>query len=285
MKLVLAFRLYLEQLGYSKSSLNMLPTCLKEFLLYFDLNLDSSSIYSLQSKEIKLYYSYLQERPNKRRPGGLSERFIAHHIYALKLFFHWQLELGNIDHNPVHSLHLPSPKSTPKTILTTCEIKKLYTNCETHFERAILSLCYGCGLRRSEAIKLNIEDVHLRINMLYVRHGKNNKRRAVPLSESVKKDLENYAINERRPNKDEKGFLCNSLGNRTSGSTIYKRFKALLILANIQKDCPLHSLRHSIATHLLENGLHVEFVRDFLGHKHLESTQVYTHSISPIQEI
>jgi integrase/recombinase XerD len=265
------FRMHLERLGYSQSSVQMLPTCLKEFLEYTAKETDK-----IQPADITHYYHYLQERPNKRRPGGLSECFINHHIYSLKLFFAWQLESGKINENPISILTFPSPKSRPREVLTILEIKQLYKACETYRERAVLSLFYGCVLRRSEGVKLNLKDVHFRNNLLYVREGKGNKRRAVPMSEAVKNDLWHYVINERLAGATELAFMTNKHGNRTSGSTLNRLLKDLLRYAEIDIEASLHSLRHSIATHLLEGGLSVEYVRDFLGHKHLESTQLYT---------
>ena len=265
------FRIHLERLGYSKSSVRMLPNCVKEFL-----ELTSKSIHQIQPKDITDYYQHLQERPNKRRSGGLSESFIHHHIYSLKLFFGWQQEKGAIHENPISALAFPSPKSKAREVLTAHEIKALYEVCENHKEKAVLSLFYGCGLRRSEGEKLDLKDIHFRSNLLYVREGKGSKRRAVPLSEKVKQDLKNYALKERYPKGNETAFIINKKGSRTTGDSYNKILKTILERTTIKKEITLHCLRHSIATHLLESGLSVEYVRDFLGHKHLESTQIYT---------
>lgn len=271
MQEVQQFKIHLERLGYSKTSINMLPNCLKEFLQF-----TAKSVHQIRSKDITNYHQYLQERPNKRRAGGLSESFINHHIYSLKLFFGWQEEKGNITANPISSLEFPRPKSKAREILTKEEIQILYNACETLKEKATLSVFYGCGLRRSEGEKLNLKDIHFRSNLLYVREGKGNKRRAVPLSPQVKTDLWKYATKERYSKENEPAFICNRIGKRTTGSSYNKILKTLLERTSIKKEITLHCLRHSIATHLLESGLSVEYVRDFLGHKHLESTQIYT---------
>ena len=139
-----------------------------------------------------------------------------------------------------------------------------------------MSLFYGCGLRRSEGEKLDIRDVHFSQNLLYVKSGKGGKRRAVPLSEKVKNDFQCYAVKERFAKHQETAFITSQLGKRTSGDSFNRQFKKLVARAKIGKEVSLHSLRHSIATHLLESGLSVEYVRDFLGHQNLETTQVYT---------
>ena len=271
MQEVTAFRIHLERLGYSKTSINMLPNCVRSFLEYTD-----KEAAPIQSADITGFYNYLQERPNKRKSGGLSESYINHHMYALKLFFAWQEEKGAITESPISTLEFKSPKSKPREILSLEEVKALYESCQNYKERAVLSLYYGCGLRRTEGEKLNLKDIHFRSNLLYVREGKGNKRRAVPLSEKVKEDLKNYAFKERNPKGNENAFITNKIGKRTSGDSYNNILKKLLERTQIKKEITLHCLRHSIATHLLESGLSVEYVRDFLGHKHLESTQIYT---------
>lgn len=271
MKEVTAFKTHLERLGYSKTSINMLPNCVRSFLEYTD-----KEVLQTQITDITHFYNHLQERPNKRKSGGLSESYIHHHVYALKLFFAWQEEKGGIATNPISSLEFPSPKGKPREILSLEEVKDLFNACETLKEKAMLCVFYGCGLRRSEGEKLNLKDIHFRSNLLYVREGKGSKRRVVPLSEKVKEDLKNYALKERNLKGDESAFITNKIGKRTSGNSYNNILKVLLERTGIKKGITLHCLRHSIATHLLESGLPVEYVRDFLGHKHLESTQIYT---------
>src|SRR5690606_36934377 len=111
-----------------------------------------------------------------------SESHINHHIFALKTFFKWLETSGKIEMNPISGLAFPSPKTNPREILSQDEIRKLYDTCETYRERAILSMYYGCGLRRSEGIKLDLKDVHFRTGLLYVRGGKGARRRVVPMS-------------------------------------------------------------------------------------------------------
>lgn len=269
--IVKQFRIHLERLGYSKSSIYMLPNCLKEFLQF-----TAKEVQQIETKDITNYHQYLQERPRKRGSGGLSESYITHHIYSLKLFFGWQQEKGAITENPISSLEFKAPVSKPREILTQEEIKLLFEVSESLKERAVIALFYGCGIRRSEGEKLNLKDIHFRSNILYVRAGKGNKRRAVPLSPQVKIELWNYATKQREVRDNEPAFITNRMKKRATGSSYNKTLKNILERTGIKKEITLHCLRHSIATHLLESGLPVEYVRDFLGHKHLESTQIYT---------
>jgi len=147
-------------------------------------------------------------------------------------------------------------------------------------ERVILSLFYGCGLRRSEGELLNLKDVSFKSGLLYIRKGKGGKRRAVPMSEKVIEDIKIYVEQERKWTVKSDALVFNKRGNRMSGDSYSRLLKELLKKAEMTNQITLHSLRHSIASHLLERGLSVEYVRDFLGHKHLESTQIYTHNKS-----
>lgn len=277
------FKTQLERLGYSKSSQHMLPSCIAEFLGC----LEEKGVYELCQIEpihIQEHYEYLSTRPNKRRPGGLSSVMINHHIYAIRLFLSFMEQTVEITENPISGLLFPRPESKPREILTVKEIKQLYEVAESYREKAILGIYYGCGLRRSEGVALNIKDISFKSSLLYVREGKGKKRRVVPINEKVKEDFMNYYYTERslyttkRTGKpvNVQAFILSSQGNRMSASTCNLLIKELVERAGVEREISLHSLRHSIATHLLNNGLSIEYVRDFLGHKHLESTQLYT---------
>jgi len=172
------------------------------------------------------------------------------------------------------------PKYNRREPLTKEDIHQLFETASTPKETAMLHLFYSCGLRRSEAVELNIRDVHFKSCLLYVRNGKGHKRRAIPMTEKVSEDLENYYLQERsdshRKAKDTEAFILNHNGQRLSGDSYNKKIKVIVEKSAIEKLCTLHHLRHSIATHLLENGLSLENVRDFLGHSYLEATQIYT---------
>jgi integrase/recombinase XerD len=248
----------------------MLPNCLADFL-----GQGHRQIKNITSEDILCYYRHLQERPNKRRNGGLSESYINHHIYALKLFFAWQIEINAIKIDPISSLEFTSPSKAKRETLSQKEIKTLYEVTENHKEKALLSIFYGCGLRRTEGEQLDINDIHFTKKLLYVRKGKNSKRRVVPMSKKVRDNLGDYLYYERPVSLKTNAVFINNNGTRNKGDGFNLTLKRLLERAGIAKEVTLHGLRHSIAQHLLESGLSVEYVRDFLGHKHLESTQIY----------
>ncbi|BDD05641.1 tyrosine-type recombinase/integrase [Aureibacter tunicatorum] len=266
----LYFQTHLTNLGYSKSTLRMLPACINAFLSF-----TQKKIHDINPEDIQSFHNHLQERPNKKRFGGLSDSYIQHHIYAMRLFFQWKIDSGELNSNPISGLHFPSPQQSKKEILTQQEVKQLYNYCHSLQERALLSVFYGCGLRRSEGEALDLRDLHFVKQMLYVRSGKNGRWRAVPMSDKVTEDLERYSLYSRIP-KGTNAFFCNSRGQRMSGVSMNRMLHKILDRAGIRKKISLHHLRHSIASHLLENGLSAEYVRNFLGHKHLDTTQIYT---------
>ena len=149
-------------------------------------------------------------------------------------------------------------------------------------DRAMLAVYYGCGLRRSEGISLDVSDVLIKEKLLYVQKGKGYRERYVPMSEAVKESLENY-INVARSSflscelMKQQALLLSFRGRRMDGNSLIMRLKALVKGASINKAVGLHTLRHSIATHLLQSGMRLESVSRFLGHQSLESTQIYTH--------
>lgn len=264
------YKIHLQQLGYGKSSVNMLPACVLDFLKYTN----TTEAKQITQEQIQSYYEYLQNRPHKRKSTALSETFINHNIYALKVFFNWLEQTGQIKYNPISNLKFKRPKVNTREPLSKEEITKLFESATTAKETAVLHLFYSCGLRRTEAENLNTSDIHFGNSLLYVREGKGAKRRVIPINATVKKDLENYFVNAREKINGDV-FMFNRNKIRMKGEQYNRVLKTILQRAEINKEITLHHLRHSIATHLLENGLSIEFVRDFLGHSHLEATQIY----------
>ncbi len=267
-----SFARYLRTIGYGPSSQNMMNFALSELLDYYP------DIATISKRDIENYATYLSGRPNRKRSGGLSSSMLRQYLYGLKVFFSWCEQTGRIRLNPMSGYVLPEVESSVRAILSEQEIRRLYEVCESYQDRALLGLFYGCGLRRSEGEKLNAMDIHFREGLLYIRKGKGGKRRVIPLSRAVRHDLVNYYREERGHHPDQRAFMLNGWGLRMKGNTYNDRLKQLVSKAGIGKAVSLHSLRHSIATHLLNKGLRLEQVRDFLGHAHLETTQLYTHA-------
>jgi integrase/recombinase XerD len=177
-----------------------------------------------------------------------------------------------------------------KTIFTKAEIKALYSACDGDVlgirDRVMLAVYYGCGLRRNEGVNLDTGDILPGKNLLFVRKGKNYKERYVPLTEAVKEDILNY-LDYARPvliKKQTSSLFLNSRGERITASMLAERLKKLKCRARIDKAAGLHTLRHSIATHLLQSGMKLAQIKRFLGHSSLESTQIYTHIVNETNE-
>jgi integrase/recombinase XerD len=264
------YRKELQTLGYSKSVSESYPKYVKYFLEF-----TLETLQNISEDHIKIYHEYLQEKPNQRRKGVLSPSYIHSQEIGIKLFFDYLERIDQIKQNPF-TLKLKSPKNKIRNILSKEEIKILYKHCESLEETVILHLCYGCGLRRNEAQNLNAKDIHFEQKMLYVRKGKGKKRRVIPITEAITEDLRLYETENSIC--QEEAFLINNQGKRMTGGRIYTIFKNMLKRSPFggQGAFCLHSLRHSIATHLLENDMSIEMVRDFLGHSQLSTTQIYT---------
>jgi integrase/recombinase XerD len=268
------FRKELQNLGYSKGVINNYPKYAQNLLHY-----TKTEAITITENQIKEYYQYLQTKPNQRRKGSISPSHIHSNLLAIRLFYDYLQRIGKIKRNP-YTLKIKSPISNQRNILTQEEIKLLYKTAQNLEETILLHLCYGCGLRRSEAQDLNVKDVNFEQKLLFVRKGKGKKRRVIPLTEKITTDLQDYCKqNQWYRNENEESFLINKQGNRITGTSLYETFKKLLQKTKINtsdKNICLHSLRHSIATHLLENEMSIEMVRNFLGHQNLKTTQIYT---------
>jgi len=243
MQILQELKHYLDSLGYQKSTKSMIVNGVKEYLTFTDY--ENNLRLTTTAEAIKTYHKHLQLRPNKRTGGGLSESYINHQVYSLKVFFEWLVTLEQIEFNPMAELSFKSPSKKPRKILSIAEVKELYKVSETYLERAVLGLYYGCGLRRSEGIDLQISDIHFSKGFLYVESGKFNKRRTIPLSTQVKEDLKNYLVLERdAPYLTH--YLLNQNHEKISGDTCNKLLKKLLLKADLETNISLHNLRHSI---------------------------------------
>jgi integrase/recombinase XerD len=267
--------LYLQAVGYQKGSQQGIKGGVKAFLFW----LESKSIYQLQAirrSTIKDYQEYLENRPNKVFKGGLSSKMIRDYLWSVSLLLKLQEQQNRLDKNPMSGYVLPKVESEKRAILTLLEITRLYEACSSLKERCILHVYYGLGLRRSEGEALNLKDIDYKNGWLFVRKGKGGKTRNIPLTAAIQSDLKDYVLNHR-PRVHETALFLNTLHKRYRGASALKLVKKLIEKANIDKKIDLHCLRHSITTHLIQQGMPIEQVRDYLGHAHLESTQNYIH--------
>ncbi|PKV49594.1 integrase/recombinase XerD [Aquimarina sp. MAR_2010_214] len=288
-KILEDFEQWLDILGYNEKAVYYTPIFIQEFFYWLEQR-DIQRLEQITIDTVKSYYKYLNERSNQRRDGGLSKAYLNKHQNALRKFREYLKKQGGIAFK-IH-LRLEKRESAIKDVLTQSEIKQLfevtsYSSKHRHTrirDRAILVALYSCGLRRTEATSLDIGDILFDARRVFVRQGKNYKERYVPINTYNLQILEDY-IFEARPiytgSKATEALFINKYGNRLHGQDMGRRLHHLLTLIDNEilreKHITPHCLRHSIATHLLQQGMKIEDIQQFLGHSSLKSTQVYTH--------
>jgi integrase/recombinase XerD len=288
-----SFGAWLSLVGYSSKTAYLLPLHVREFFYYLEQQ-NIKQIQNVHPEQIKTYYQNLKYRSNKRQEGGLSPAHINKHKQALQNFFEYLRQSGRADIPMVELKRLTSEKKHIH-VLSTDDIKQLYQvsyNSEARSskeelgerDRAMLTVFYGAGLRRNEGRSLNIRDINFDQGLLHVKKGKGNKERFVPLTKSNLKHLENYIYNSRYVLLDgskSEALFISQRGVRMNDMSLNNRLHHLVYKTEnpelIEKNPSLHTLRHSIATHLLQNGMKLEHIGKFLGHSSLDSTQIYTH--------
>ena len=275
-----------KRMGYSLHSCRSMQLALEEFMQWTEIK-GVADIKYIEPYEIQNYYYHISERPSKGLNGGtLSPKTTWGMMHDISQFYSMLQSDGDIQINPCSTIKVIYPKDyIEREILTQDEITSLYKHCITAKERAILSLGYGCGMRVGEIETMKIEDVKLKDKIMIIPKGKGNKRRVIPMSPGVVKDLADYYYQEYQElakgkdyNEKDQAFMLNNRGGRMKEYTFNKDLKRIIERAEIKdKTLSMHCLRHSIASHLIEQGVTVDQVRLFLGHSQLETTQTYTH--------
>lgn len=290
-----SFREWLETLGYAQPTVYALPLHIRE-LFYWLEQQGCTQIQQITIPKIKEHYENLKMRSNQRRGGGLSNNYLNKHLQAFYKFMEYLRQSGRLQ-LPYLEIEREESNEKPIQILSVEEIKELYRCTEGYNEgtrlepfnardRAMLSVFYGCGLRRNEGYHLDLSDINFDRQVLHVRKGKGYKERFVPFNKTNAQLLQEWVYDWRpRLVKDrgEEAFFVNQKGVRMSGQAKAIRIRILQQRSDdieLQaKEVTLHTLRHSIATHLLTAGMNLEKISRFLGHSSLESTQIYTHLI------
>lgn len=287
-RLVRALGEWLAALGYAGSTAYQVPRHAADFLGW----LEAAGVTDhrrIEASTVMSYLGYVAERPNRRRGGGLARGYVEKHRQALRLLarYLWESRQGGfaVPATPRGGVLDREPPAV--AVLRRAEVEALYAACdETPLglrDRAMLAVYYGCGLRRSEGVAVDVSDLDLAGEALYVRAGKNYTERTVPLAYGALRDVRAY-LDEARPllaGPDEEALLVSVRGGRIGGQSLLARLRRLVALA-LPGRAPvpsvgLHTLRHSVATHLLQAGMPMEEIAAFLGHRSLESTQRYTH--------
>jgi site-specific recombinase XerD len=295
------FLSWLRTLGYSEATITTRKRNIKEFLLY----LERSGISAMDQDAgdtTKGFVRYLRRRENKLSGSGLMNASINVGISSVNKFFDYLRQSGNVILIP-DNLQYMEEQYKPRVVLTLQEINALYeaTYMQKWFaraetkeyqkaiqqrDRAMLGVYYGCGLRKSEGTDLTVSDILTERKLVFVRKGKGCKERYVPVTGSNLYYLTEYLQDGRnllltKFQDSTEAFFINQSGEMCSDQALSARLDRLVKNSESpglqSKNPSLHTLRHSIATHLLQSGMEIEMIQKFLGHASLESTQIYTH--------
>lgn len=250
---------------------------LEDYVAFLKEKEDLASLNQVARGQIIQYLMTLKQK-------GRASTTLARHIASVRSFHQFLLREKKTDQDP--SVHVETPKTERKLpkVLSMQEVEALLNAPDptTAFglrDQAMLEVLYATGLRVSELVQLNIGDAHL--TMGFVRCiGKGNKERIIPLGKVAAGSLERYLAKGRGAllkRKQSDALFLNHHGGRLSRQGFWKILKKLAVQANIAKELTPHTLRHSFATHLLENGADLRAVQEMLGHVDISTTQIYTH--------
>ncbi|WP_173916239.1 site-specific tyrosine recombinase XerD [Halobacillus sp. Marseille-Q1614] len=274
---------------------------LEDFFHYLTVErgLSANTIQSYK-RDLTQYQLFLVESENVEDWDQISRAHIMKYLYALndkgrsaatvarllssiRLFHQFLIREKITNQDP--SLHIETPKKDRKLpkVLSSDDVEKLLSlqanDPLSIRNKAMLEMLYATGLRVTELISLKVSDLHL--TMGFVRcMGKGSKERIIPLGEMAKEALENYLegprgklVNKKRTEE----LFVNHHGSPISRQGFWKVLKAVALEAGVTKEITPHTLRHSFATHLLENGADLRAVQEMLGHADISTTQIYTH--------
>lgn len=204
--------------------------------------------------------------------GSPSATFFKFTVYGMR----YACKLRGL---PYQQFSLPSIERTDKlpVVLNGSEVRGLLKVCGLLKHRLLIGLCYGCGLRCAEVRQLRLADVDTERGMIHVHQGKGNKDRCLPMGSMLARGIRSY-IDAERPGKflleGNKGEAYSQRGAQWAISQAVKK-------AGIVKEVTLHTLRHTYATHLLEQGVNILVIKELLGHAHIETTMIYLHLARP----
>ncbi|MFC4267302.1 tyrosine-type recombinase/integrase [Polaribacter marinivivus] len=253
------FYLYLKGKRYSKSTIQTYTFFIADFIS-FNSHIECVN---LTNRDVEIFIE--QIFIPRKYSISTQRQFIS----AMKLFINF------FPHSKINNLELERPKKDKKlpNVLSQEEILKIIKCTQNLKHRTIIALIYSCGLRIGELINLKLADFHIERKQLIVKNGKGRKDRYVSLADSFLPLLLNY-YNSYNP---KFYFIEGQKGEKYSQESIRQFLKKSCLKANIDKRVTPHTLRHSYATHLLENGVDIRYIQSLLGHAKPETTMIYTH--------
>jgi integrase/recombinase XerD len=236
-------------------------------------------IVDAQKLNISAYLSHLES-------DGRSGATVSRSLASLKNFYSYVVSTGFMEKTPVTDIHVDRGEKKLPQILTGREIELLLqqpasVDAKGIRDKAMLEVMYATGIRVTELIDLDIDDVNLELGTIKCSGAK--KSRSIPLYPGALKALTTYITDIRRTmlaDPDEKALFVNVGGVRMSRQGFWKILKHYQATAHIEKEITPHTLRHSFAVHLLENGADLGSLQELMGHSDISSTQMYTHMVN-----
>lgn len=293
-ELIKTFERELVKGNKSETYISEQTSYIKEFLRFSEEN-GISSIAEIGQAFIDSYILHLGEaRLKKRGSGLLEENTINKHKNVIRQFWKY-LHSEEIKYNVVRLRQKKQSEQKHPTVLTHEEIEWLYSVCDDsaigHRDRCTLALYYGCGMRKSEGLRLQITDIDFGKGRIHVRKTKNNRERYVMMSPVVQKQVEEYVYSYRDfylpEGAREEGLFIGERGKAIKPETMAIRIETLWERVKDRygsnKHIGCHTLRHSLGTHLYMAGMAVEMIALMLGHRTLEATQLYIHSANELK--
>ncbi|HHY37879.1 MAG TPA: site-specific tyrosine recombinase XerD [Clostridia bacterium] len=265
-----------KQKGLAENTLDSYGRDLKQYKTFLE-NGGKTSIEDAGPATIVAYLLHLQKQ-------GRAPATIARRLAALKAFYQYLVRENFLQNDPTSNLESPKLEKRLPKVLTVREVDMLLkqpkpTTPTGLRDRAMLELLYATGIRVSELISLNVSDLNLEMGFLKCR-GKGARERIVPVGSMALKSVRQY-LQEGRPrilgsNTQEPSLFLNHHGRRLTRQGFWKIVRKYAQEAKIRKHITPHTLRHSFATHLLENGADLRSVQEMLGHADISTTQIYT---------
>ena len=211
----------------------------------------------------------------------LSKRSQARVLSSLRSFFKWLVIEGELKDNPCDKVDGPKLGLHMPDVLSVEEIFSVIDVVDTSSwtglrDKALLEVLYGCGLRVSEAVGLKTNSLYLKEGFVRIT-GKGNKERLVPIGEAAISALNEYFESRPLEFSGKEYVFLNRYGTPLSRVSAFKSVKTYALLAGVRKNISPHTIRHSFATHLMENGVDIRFVQEMLGHESVSTTEIYTH--------
>lgn len=260
---------------YSAHTLTSYRRDLEDFASFV---LEKESIDDLKKVDKRMVRNFIIDLSEK----NFAKRSINRKLSTLKSFYTFLLKLSEITTSPLESISMLKFYTERQVPFSQEEMQKLLNLLESEdielLDKLIIETLYQTGMRRAEICNLPLKNVDFSKNEILA-IGKGNKERIIPISEKLSKELKNYETNYRNPSLEGQDyFFVNAQGRQLKGNNIYMLVKKYMgLVSNKTKKSP-HILRHSFATHILNNGAEISKVKKIMGHQSLASTQVYTNA-------